>query len=150
MIKLKIDLQDLADSVIVDVNDKSVILNSELVIDIKDGAYYLSDCQTELFFESYSHYEAIDILLPVDSQEYAVSFVDTNHVVFIAGNRWVSVSINNCWDVTLDIEFMSLNDTENCGMYDAPLELVNHAIDDSLPMRTRLLDVVKHCVAGAV
>ncbi len=144
MYKLKIDIDELAKNAIVDVNDNTIVVNSELVLEKgADGAYYLSDCQADLFFDDYAHFQAIQILLPVDGIDYAVYMVETNHAIARSGKLRISAAINShceCIELDIDIE----TDTENSGIYDAPRELVHHAIDDSVPMYTRLLDVITH------
>ncbi len=144
MIKLDIDLSGLAKHEIVDVNDNHVIVNSELVIDIKDGEYYVSDCQTDLFFEGYAYLDAIKIILTVDAIDYAVDVINEGQIELRAGKLRISAEINtHCEDLFIDIE----NEPENSGYYDAPRELVHRALDESRPAAQRLTEVMNHCLA---
>ena len=149
MYKLKIDIDQLEKNAIVDVNDNNIVVNSELVLEKgNDGAYYLSECQTDLFFDEYIYSEALIIVLPVNGIDYAVTMPDYSLAIATDGDVIIEVSIDTHSEgVTLHVDVET--DTENSGVYDAPRELVHHAIDDSLPMYKRLLDVVTYC-AGIV
>ena len=149
MYKLRLDIGQLEKNAIVDVNDNNIVVNSELVLEKgADGAYYLSDCQTDLFFDDYVYSDALIILLPVNGVDYAVTMPDYSLAIATDGDVIIEVSIDTHSEgVTLHVDVET--DTENSGVYDAPRELVHHAIDDSLPMYKRLLDVVTYC-AGIV
>ncbi len=149
MYKLKIDIDQLEKNAIVDVNENNIIVNSELVLEKgADGAYYLSDCQTDLFFDEYVYSDALIIVLPINGIDYAVTMPDYSLAIATDGDVIIEASIDtHCEGVTLHVDIET--DTDNSGVYDAPRELVHHAIDDSVPMYTRLLDVITHC-AGIV